>query len=70
MKKKVTCKTRKVYILFVISLITIALLTAVGIYCYQIKQKSKQKHLLLSHDTNKLKKIDIKNRLLKNKNGE
>ena len=32
--------------------ITIALLIAVTIYCYLIKYKGKQKHLLLFHVTN------------------
>ena len=35
-EKKVTCKTKKFYISLVF-LITIALLIAVNIYCYQIK---------------------------------
>ena len=38
-----------------------ALLIAVSISCYQIKQQSKQKHLLPYHDTSKFKDIDIKN---------
>ena len=36
-EKKVTCKTQNFYILVAYSLITIALLTAVSIYCYLIK---------------------------------
>ena len=42
-------------ILLAFLLITIALLLAVSNYCYQIKHRSKQKHLLPSHNTsNKL----------------
>ena len=37
---------KKLYILLGFLLITIALLIAVSIYCYIIKYKSKQKHLL------------------------
>ena len=51
-KKKATCKTRNLYILLVLSLITIALLIAVSTYCYLIKYRAKQKHLLPFHDTN------------------
>ena len=50
--KKATCKTQNFYILFGFLLITIALLIAVSIYCYLIKYKSKQKHLLPFHVTN------------------
>ena len=39
-------KTKKLCILFVFFLTTIALLIAVSIYCYLIKYKSKEKHLL------------------------
>ena len=35
--KKATCKTQNFYILLGFLLITITLLTAVGIYCYLIK---------------------------------
>ena len=45
-EKEVVCKTRKFYILLAFLLITILLLIAVSIYCYLIKYKSKQKHLL------------------------
>ena len=45
-EKKKTCKTQTFYILLVFLLITMALLIAVRIYCYPIKNKSKQKHLL------------------------
>ena len=45
--KNITCKTQNFYIL----LITIALLIAVSIYCYLIKYRTKQKHLLSFHNT-------------------
>ena len=45
-KKNAICKTKNVYILLIFLLITIALLINVSIYCYLIKYKSKQKHLL------------------------
>ena len=45
------------YIVFAFLLVTIALLIAVSIYCYLIKYRGKQKHLLRIHFTNnKLKK--------------
>ena len=40
------------YILLAFLLITIALLIAVSIYCYLIKYRAKQKHLLPFHVTN------------------
>ena len=40
------------YILLPFLLITIALLIAVSIYCYLIKYKAKQKHLLPLYVTN------------------
>ena len=43
--EKASCKKQNFYILLVFSLITIALLTAVNIYCYLIKYWAKQKHL-------------------------
>ena len=46
---QVTCKTQNLYILFAFSLITITLLIAVRIYCYLIKYRVKQKHLLPYH---------------------
>ena len=55
-EKKVTCKTQNFYILVAYSLITIALLTAVSIYCYLIKYWAK--NLLPFHDT-KLKQFCI-----------
>ena len=43
-------------------LITIALLIAVSFYCYLIKCRAKQNHLLPYYDTsNKLKEIDMNN---------
>ena len=57
-KNKVTCKTQNFYVLLVFLLITIALLIAVSIYCYLIKHRAKQKHLLPFHDANyELKKV-------------
>ena len=57
-KKKVICKTQNFYNLPAFVLITLALLTAIGIYCYLIKYGAKQKHLLPFHFTNnKLKEI-------------
>ena len=53
-----TCKTQNFYVLLAFLLITIALLIAVSIYCYLIKYRAKQKHLLPFHFTNnKLKEI-------------
>ena len=51
-EKKAACKTQNFYILLAFSLITIALLIAVSIYCYLIKYRAKQKHLLPFHYTN------------------
>ena len=51
-EKKATFKTQIFYILIVFLLITIALLIAVSIYCYLIKYRAKQKHLLSFHDKN------------------
>ena len=57
-KKKAICKTQNFYNLPAFVLITLALLTAIGIYCYLIKYGAKQKHLLPFHFTNnKLKEI-------------
>ena len=49
-EKKATCKTQNFYILLAFLLITIALLIAVSVYCYLIKDRAKQ--LLLFHCTN------------------
>ena len=45
-EKKATYKTQNFYILLAFLSITIALLVAVSIYCYLIKYRAKQKHLL------------------------
>ena len=45
-EKKATFKTQNFYILLAFSLIIMVLLIAVSIYCYLIKYRSKQKHLL------------------------
>ena len=53
---------RKFFILFAFLSITIALLIGVSIYCYLVKYKSKQKHLLPFYVTNdKWKKLCINN---------
>ena len=55
-EKKATCKMQNFDILLALLLITIALLIAVSIYCYLIKYRAKQKHLLpLRFTNNKLK---------------
>ena len=58
-ENKTTCKMQIFYNLLAFSLITIALLIAVSIYCYYlIKHREKQKHLLPFHFKNyKLKEI-------------
>ena len=48
-EKYITFTTENLYILLVLLLITIALLTAVSIYCYLIKYWAKQKHFTISH---------------------
>ena len=54
----VTCKAKNFYTLLTFSVITIALLITVSIYCYLIKYRAKQKQLLLHHVTNnKLKEV-------------
>ena len=45
-------ETKNIHILFAFSLIIITLLIAVSIYCYLIKYKAKQIHLLRFHNTN------------------
>ena len=57
-EKKETCKMQNFYILLAFLIITIALLTAVSIYCYLIKYWAK--NLLPFHDT-KLKQFCIDN---------
>ena len=59
-EKSITCKTQSFCILLPILLITITLLIAVGMHCYMIKYRAKQKHLLTFHDT-KLKQVYINN---------
>ena len=56
--KNIICETKCFYIILAFLLITIALLITVSIYCYLIKYKAKQKHLLTFFVTNnKLKEI-------------
>ena len=57
-EKNITCKTQIFYILVAFLLITMALLIAVSIYCYLIKYRAKQKHLLPFRDTNLFDNID------------
>ena len=57
-EKKTTCKMQNFYILHAFLLVTIGFLLVVGIYCYLIKCKAKQQHLLPFQFTNtKLKEI-------------
>ena len=57
-EKKATCKMQNFYILVEFLLLTIALMIAVSIYCYLIKYRAKQKHLLPFYITNnELKEI-------------
>ena len=42
--KKATCKTENLYVSLIFSLITIALLIVISIYCYLIKYRAKQKY--------------------------
>ena len=51
-KKKAICKRQNFYIWLPFSLITIALLIAVTIYCHLIKHRAQQKHLLPFQFTN------------------
>ena len=54
----ITYKPQNFYVLLAFLLITIALLIAVNIYCYLIKYRAKQKHLLpFQFTNNKLKEI-------------
>ena len=50
--KKKPVKQKKFFSLLTVLLITLELLMAVSIYCYLIKYKAKQKHLLLYYTTN------------------
>ena len=45
-RKNMICETKSFHILLAFLLITIALLIAASTYCYMIKYKGKQKHLL------------------------
>ena len=57
-ERKATCKTQNLYISVAFFLITVALLIAVSSYCYLIKYRAKQKHLLpFNFTNNKLKEI-------------
>ena len=47
-----TCKMQNFYIFPAFFLITMALLITVSIYCYLIKYRARQKHLLPFHDAN------------------
>ena len=51
-EKKATCKMQNFYIILAFLLTVITLLIAVSIYCYLIKYRAKQKHLLPFHYTN------------------
>ena len=51
-ENKANCKTHNFYNIFAFLLITIAFLIAVSIYCYLVKYRGKQKHLLPFHFTN------------------
>ena len=53
-EKNIICKTQSFYILITIT----SLLIAVSMYCYLIKYRVKQKHLLPFHDT-KLKQFCV-----------
>ena len=50
--KKVACKTQNLFLLLAFLLNTIALLRDVSTYCYLMKYRAKQKHLLQFHITN------------------
>ena len=50
--KNIICNTQNLYISLAVLLITTALLIAVSIYCYVIRYRAKQKHLLPLHVTN------------------
>ena len=67
-EKKGTCKMQNFYVFRDFLLITIALLIAVSIFCYLIKYRAKQKHLLPFHDkNNKLRKFYINKCIIKMK---
>ena len=57
-EKEVAYKTQHFYILLLFLSITIALFISVSIYCYLIKYRAKQKHLLPFQNTsNELKEV-------------
>ena len=58
LKRNIACKIQSFYILLSFLLITITLLIAVSIYCYLIKYRAKQQHVLPFHDT-KLKQFCV-----------
>ena len=51
-QKKTVCKTKHFYFLLAFLLITMTLLMSVSIYCYFLKYRAKQKHLLSFRDKN------------------
>ena len=51
-EKNITCKTQSFCIILTFLLITITLSIAVSIYCYLIKYRAKEKHLLTKLKTN------------------
>ena len=56
--KKSTCQTQRFYVSLAFFLITVVLLIDISIYCYLIKYRAKQNHLLPFHITNdKLKQV-------------
>ena len=59
-EKKEAYKTQHFSILLAFLLIAIAILIAVGVYCYLIRHQTKQKHLLPFHHT-KLKQVNMNN---------
>ena len=70
MKKMQSVKQKVSIFSLLFSLITIALLIAVSTYCYQIKYKVKQKHLLPFYVTNSKLKEVFALMIISYKNGE
>ena len=67
-EKNVVCKTKHFCVLLAFLLITIALLIAVSISCYLIKDKPKEKHFLpfdIRNNESQIKKFCIINVLQK-----
>ena len=58
-EENITWKEQNFYLLLAFLLITIALLISVSIYCYLIKYRAKQKHLLPFNNTKLNKSILI-----------